>query len=192
LKKSNNYVLIIASGGIDSTACINYYKTLNFHIELIFFDFGQLARKKENIAVIAIANYYKVKFTKIRITNKQSFGDGLIVGRNAAFLFLALMNFEKANGVIATGIHYGTEYYDCSVKFITDIQLVITQYSAGTIKVEAPFLNFKKTDIVNYCIQEHVPLQLTYSCERGLKQPCGKCATCKDLIAIYDRKKYYN
>ena len=192
MKNSSNHVLIIASGGIDSTACINYYNNLNFNIELLFFDFGQLARKQENKAVTAIANYYEANLTKIKITGQRLFGDGLIVGRNAAFLFLALMNFKAQYGIIATGIHYGTGYFDCSEKFLAEIQGLIDQYSGSTIKVEAPFVNFTKPDIVDYCLKEKVPLALTYSCELGLKQPCGKCATCKDLIAIYDRKKYPN
>jgi len=190
LNTAKNYVLIIASGGIDSTACINYYKKIGFEIELIFFDYGQIARKKEIKAITAISNYYNSKLNIIQIKSKNTFQDGLIIGRNASFYFLALMNFNKKNGIIASGIHYGTGYYDCSDFFLNQIQIITDQYSHGAIKMEAPFLNFTKPDIIEYCKIENIPLHLTYSCERGRKQPCGKCATCKDLIAIYDRKNY--
>ncbi len=185
MDKSNNHVLIIASGGIDSTACINFYKNLNFDISLIFFDYNQAARKKEHDALCNISKYYKTSLKKVTIKDLGQFKNGLVLGRNAAFYFLALINFNKPNGIIASGIHYGTNYYDCSERFLSEIQIIVEQYSQGTIKIEAPFVNFTKTEIINYCQAEKVPLELTYSCELGKKQPCGKCATCKDLIAIY-------
>jgi 7-cyano-7-deazaguanine synthase len=182
-------VLILFSGGIDSTACIKYYKNLNFNIDLIFFDYGQKARKQETEAVNKISDFYQLKITKIQIKKLGNYKDGLVIGRNAAFYFLALMHFQKAKGIIASGIHYGTDYYDCSEGFINEIQPIFDKYSLGTIIAEAPFINFTKGDIINFCKKEKSPLNLTYSCENGKKQPCGKCATCKDLIAINERKK---
>lgn len=187
-----NYVLIIASGGIDSTACIHYYKKIGFNIELIFFDYGQLALKNELVAVSSIASYYNISVRKITIRHLDKFKDGLVLGRNAAFYFLALMHFKKPNGLISSGIHYGTGYYDCSEIFFNDIKKIFLEYSQGVISVGAPFLNFNKVDIIKYCTQEKVPIHLTYSCELGKEQPCGQCATCKDLISIYVRKKHKN
>ncbi len=33
------------SGGIDSTACINFYKKMEFNVEGIFFDYGLASNK---------------------------------------------------------------------------------------------------------------------------------------------------
>ena len=46
MRQNKNYVLLLASGGIDSTACINFYKNLNFDVEAIFVDFVSTLKKK--------------------------------------------------------------------------------------------------------------------------------------------------
>ena len=184
-----NYALILASGGIDSTACIRFYKKMKFNVEAIFVDHGQLARSKEHKAIILIAKYYRIKLHKIKITGNKQYNGGAVPGRNAFLFFTALMNFSKDYGIIASGIHNGTDYYDCSKEFVEQIQNIFDQYSQGTIKIESPFLNFNKKEIWDYCQLEKVPIHLTYSCELGRKQPCGNCATCKDLEILYASKK---
>ncbi len=183
------FVLILTSGGIDSTACIHYYKKLRFNIECIFVDYGQVARNKELKAINSIANHYKVRVNKITFRNNKNYKDGIIPGRNAFLYFSALMSFNQRAGIIGSGIHKGTPYYDCSQKFLDEIQIIVNQYSQDTIRVEAPFLNFNKKQIWDYCLMEKVPVELTYSCELGRKQPCGKCATCHDLVKLYASKK---
>ncbi len=189
MKKNKNYVLVLASGGIDSTACINFYKNLKFDIEALFIDYGQLSRKNELSAITSITKYYKINLIKIRITKNQIHKDGLILGRNAFLCFAALMNFRKENGIIAIGIHSGTNYYDCSEKFSKQVQILFDGYAQGTIKIGVPFLNFNKKEIYNYCNFEKAPIHLSYSCELGRKQPCGDCSTCKDLQVIYASKE---
>ena len=188
MKGINKYVLILASGGIDSTACIRFYQKLKFEIDVLFFDYGQAAREKEFKALRLISKSYKITPRKVQITNSNKYEDGLVIGRNAFFIFSALMLFERKNGIIALGIHRGTAYYDCSNSFIDQIQLIVDQYTQGTIKIAAPFLNFNKKEIWDYCVMENVPLHLTYSCELGKNQPCNKCSTCKDLKKLYVSK----
>ena len=190
--KQLKYVLILASGGIDSTACIRFFKKMKFDVDAIFFDYGQLSRRNELKAVTAVSEYYKISLRVISIRADTKFSDGLIQGRNAVMYFSALMNFRGNNGIIASGIHTGTPYYDCSSAFLGDIQRVFDGYTNGTVKAAAPFLTFSKKDIWDYCKTEKVPLSLTYSCERGLKQPCGKCNTCKDILEIYASSKQQN
>jgi len=179
------HVLVLSSGGIDSTACIKFYKKMKFEVEAIFFDYGQVSMKKEYKAVSEVAKYYRIKLRMIIIKSDEKWVDGLIQGRNAVLYFSGLMNFRSRKGIIASGIHKGTPYYDCSGNFLSDLQKIFDGYSNGTVKAMAPFLNFSKKEIWNYCKTEKVPLQLTYSCELGRKQPCGKCNTCKDLEEIY-------
>lgn len=189
MKKINNYVLILASGGIDSTACINFYKKLQFDVDAVFVDYGQLSRKKEFQAISLIANYFKINLITINVTMNNEFSDGYIPGRNAFLCSTALMNFKKENGIIAIGIHSGTAYYDCSENFSKQIQMIFDGYTQGAIKIGAPFLNFNKREIFDYCTYEKVPIHLSYSCELGLQQPCGICLTCKDLQKLYASEK---
>lgn len=188
MKNTSKYVLILASGGIDSTACIKFYRKLKFKVDVIFFDYGQTASKKEFSALKQISRTFKIIPRKVRLAKSNKFKDGLVIGRNAFLIFSALMLFGKKSGILAIGIHKGTGYYDCSQAFIDQVQVIIDQYSQGTISLAAPFLNFNKKEIWDYCIMEKVPLQLTYSCELGENQPCNKCSTCKDLKKLYASK----
>ncbi len=185
MTESKKNVLILASGGIDSTACIRFFKKLKFQAEAIFFDYGQLSRNREIKAIKAISEFYDIPLNIVQIKSDKKFSKGLIAGRNAAFHFLALMNFKYRHGIIASGVHFGTPYFDCSEFFLQEIQQAFDGYTNGTVKVSAPFLNFSKKEIWQYSKKEKVPLHLTYSCELGRKQPCGDCDTCKDIEVLY-------
>ena len=189
MKKNQHNIVVLASGGIDSTACINFYKKLKFNVEALFIDYGQVASDKEFEAVSSVSEYYKIKLVTVKVLNSKKFKGGLINGRNAFLCFAALINFSKKSGIVALGIHKGTNYYDCSVEFSRQVQKIFDEYSHDTIKIGTPFINFNKADIFEYCRLENVPLHLTYSCELGKKQPCGTCSTCKDLMTIYASKK---
>lgn len=178
-------VIILSSGGIDSTACIRFFQKMEFEVEALFFDYGQISKENELAALTSIAKFYGISFRNIVIRMEGQLKDGLIPGRNAVFYLTALMHLQKDCGIIASGIHTGTPYYDCSPSFLELIQGLFNGYSNGTVKASAPFLNFSKKEIWDYCQSEEVPVELTYSCELGKKQPCGLCDTCKDLEKLY-------
>lgn len=81
---------------------------------------------------------------------------------------------------IAIGVHSGVPYYDSTEMFIADSLNILDGYFNGTVLLDAPFLSFTKHQIYEYCIENNVPLELTYSCERGNMLPCGICPSCKD------------
>jgi len=182
---NKNRVLVLSSGGIDSTACIKFYKNQKSRVYSLFIDFGQLSKTKELKASQKIAKYYKIPYSLIKIKNNIQYGSGLLIGRNAFLLTTALINFKHDTGIIAVGVHSGTSYSDCSENFIHEMQAVFDIYALGCIRVGAPFLNWSKADIYNFSKKEKIPLELTYSCELGKKQPCGKCNSCKDLEKLY-------
>jgi len=174
-------VLVLLSGGIDSTACVYYYYTNKFNVSALFVDYGQAAVKPELRAAGRICKHYNIKLKKITLSGGNKWGKGLIIGRNAFLLFTALMNFKYESGLISIGIHSGTTYWDCSKNFAESIQKLFMAYSNNCISIDVPLLEWSKRDIWDYCIKEKIPLNFTYSCELGLKQPCGKCLSCKDL-----------
>ena len=53
---------ILLSGGIDSMACVNFYKALNYEVECIFCDYGQPASISEKQASQIIAAYYSFPY----------------------------------------------------------------------------------------------------------------------------------
>jgi 7-cyano-7-deazaguanine synthase len=177
-KKHN--VIVLLSGGIDSTACINYYLTQNYKPLGLFIDYGQPVAQKEIESAKKVAEFYKIRLETLKVLLNCEFTNSEIKGRNALFLLTALTKYPNLTGILSLGIHAGVPYYDTSKQFISDMQKIFTSYSNGQIKLDAPFLKWNKPMIYQYCIDNHVPIELTYSCEKRGETPCGECNSCLD------------
>lgn len=181
----NKHVLVLLSGGIDSTACTAFYLTQRFSVCALFFDYGQPSARRESDAASAICRHYGIPLEKIVCSGFGQWSGSYIPGRNAFLLHAALMVFKHTTGIIAIGVHSGTPYYDCSEQFIRHMQSSFDLYTDGRVSIGAPFVQWNKRDIWDYCRSKEVPIQLTYSCELGREQPCGQCLSCKDLEALH-------
>lgn len=184
--KKQKKVIILLSGGVDSTACIHYYLKTGFCPTALFIDYGQAAKEKEYESAKKVAHSYNIEFDYIKVEMGQKFKQGEISGRNAFFIIVAMMKYINFSGFISLGIHSGVPYYDCLPRFITDIKNLLDGYTDGKIRIDAPFLNWNKPMIYKYCKENKIPLELTYSCESGTTPPCGKCRSCLDRKALND------
>jgi 7-cyano-7-deazaguanine synthase len=184
-KRSASKAIVLLSGGIDSTACLAHYRDQGFRVEAVFINYGQLAAKKELRAAKSVCRQFQVPLRIVRLTGATRKGAGLVVGRNAFLLTTAALEFGAEKGIIALGIHSGTRYRDCSPQFVRRMQAVFDACVGGRVQIGVPFLRWKKGDIWTFAKAKNVPLRLTYSCERGLAQPCGSCDSCSDLEALH-------
>lgn len=175
---------LLLSGGIDSTACLVFYLKEKFHVECLHISFGQPASEQERAAAERVARHFDVSLTILRWSGSMNFMDGEIVGRNAFFLLGALIEIGGNSGILATGIHAGTSYFDCSQEFISSLQTVFDGYCDGQVRLAAPFIEWSKQQVFAFCESEEVPIDLTYSCEKGTEQPCGECLSCRDRRAL--------
>lgn len=178
-------VVVLLSGGIDSTACLDFYLEQSFNATCLFIDYGQPSRLNEYKAVKRICSYYKTSYQKISVKGNSPISKGYSRGRNLFLISIGFLNTKIKSGFIATGIHSATNYPDCSEGFISSCQDAIDIYEGGKIILGTPFLKWTKNDVWQYCLEKEVPIHLTYSCENGLRQPCGKCLSCKDLKRLY-------
>lgn len=182
----NSNVLVLLSGGIDSSACVFYYITQGASVSGLFVDYAQHSSSQEKCASIQISKHYKIPINIIKMSGHKSLSGGYIRGRNSFLLYAAMMHFQYESGIVALGIHKGTSYRDCSPGFIQVMQDSFDIYTDGCVQIGVPFADFSKRDIWDYCkSNKNIPLHLTYSCELGKKQPCGYCSSCKDLEALY-------
>lgn len=179
-----NSVAVLVSGGIDSAALLAFYLSQRFSVRALFVDFGQPAARQESRAAKAVCKHYGVDLSIMAVKSGATFSSGEITGRNAFLVFSALLVGGARPGMIAMGIHEGPPYYDCSEGFLKSIQTVVDGYAAGKIKVAAPFLNWGKQVIWEFCKEVKVPVESTYSCEKGSVPPCGKCLSCMDREAL--------
>jgi|WetSurMetagenome_2_1015567.scaffolds.fasta_scaffold27596_4 7-cyano-7-deazaguanine synthase len=178
------FALVLLSGGLDSTACIQYYIKLGFQVHAVFIDYGQLARKNEFKSARSIASHFGIPFKCCKFECERHFLDGEIKGRNAFLLLSALLEYPNINGLISMGIHFGTQYYDCTESFVREMNKILEGYFDGRVIFEAPFIKWSKKMIKDYFNKNNLPIYLTYSCEKGTDEPCGKCLSCLDRGAL--------
>jgi len=183
IRTNKTNVCILLSGGIDSTACVHFYSERNNKVSALYIDYGQLSAYHELKSAKQVSKYYGIKLKILKLKGTLVAKKDYICGRNSFLLMASLMEMPESN-IMALGIHAGTNYSDCSSAFVERVQSVFDLYTKGLIQVCAPFLNWTKRDICQYCIQKKIPINLTYSCEYGKEQPCGKCLSCKDLEAL--------
>lgn len=111
--------------------------------------------------------------------------------RNGLFLSTAAsIALSKDCNIILYGAHSddaaGNAYPDCSKEFNEAMNLAIYEGSGKKLKVEAPFVNLHKKDIVKKGMELNVPYELTWSCYEGQEYSCGKCGTCIDREKAFE------
>jgi 7-cyano-7-deazaguanine synthase len=152
-----------------------FYLELGFSLRSIFIDYGQLANAREAAAAEAVARHFGVPLSKVLWSGISGKTHGLIQGRNAFLLLGALLELPDYAGILAVGIHAGTPSLDCGPEFMRDMQCLFDLYTQGRVQIGTPFLKWSKAAIWDFCNTRQVPLDLTYSCECGTDQPCGRC-----------------
>lgn len=213
--------VIIVSGGLDSITLL-YDKAETIALA-ISFDYGQNHSKKE----LPYAEYHCQKLGIPHITipltfMHQYFKSSLLEGAEA----IPEGHYEEENmkstvvpfrnGImlaIATGIaeshelkrvyianHGGdhTIYPDCRPEFIDAMDKATSAGTFVDVRVEAPYTNISKADIVRRGTALGIDYAKTWSCYKGSETHCGKCGTCverKEAFAdagVKDPTEYEN
>jgi len=179
--------MVLLSGGIDSAACVAFYTRLGHPVHGLFVDYGQPVRSVEKASAARVAEHYSIPLQAVVCQGPWTKYSGEISGRNAFLVTTAMLFNPEWTGIIALGVHAGTEYYDCDPAFVEDMSRVVEGYSDGRVALGTPFLSWTKSMIWDFCLANHVPVEITWSCEVGPEIPCGTCLSCKDLEAMRAR-----
>ena len=181
---ASSRVVVLLSGGIDSAACLAHSQGLGMKPEGVFVNYGQAAAELERRSARQIANHYDIPLQEISCTGPVGFGPGLVLARNAFLVMAVAMWMPMNTGKLVIGIHAGTRYYDCTPAFLDAVNVLLDGYTDGRIRCVAPFLDWDRASIFEYCRVEGVPIELTYSCEAGADPACGRCLSCRDRMAL--------
>ena len=179
-RSATHHVLVLLSGGIDSSACVGFYRAQKMAVEALFVNYGQPGAKQERVAALAISRHYQIKIHEAAVRGVAVVRAGFVPGRNALLVATALSCVAPESGLIALGIHAGVPYVDCRPGFLTACQALADVYHGGAVRIAAPFVEWSKADIVTAARDLKVPLQRTYSCEAGGAMACGVCLSCLD------------
>lgn len=105
--------------------------------------------------------------------------------RNGVFI-AAAASVALARGceVVYYGAHSddaaGSAYPDCSEAFNAAMAQAVWEGSGYGLRLEGPFVEKNKAEVVAEGLRLGVPYHLTWSCYEGGDKPCGRCGTCID------------
>jgi 7-cyano-7-deazaguanine synthase len=198
--------VVLLSGGLDSATCLYWAVKKGFHCLALIFDYGQ-RHGKEILCAKKIAEGLRVKFEVIKLRlpwlEKSSLVDerkklpsrklSKITDKNIPSTYVAARNLimlsvasswadaldSKALVIGINSLDY-SGYPDCRQRFINAfIKSVKLGSKLENLKILTPLIKLNKAQIVKLALKLKVPLELTWSCYKGGRHPCGKCDSCK-------------
>ncbi len=192
---SENVIALSVSYGQKHDKEIKSAKAVANHygIELLFldlskiFEYSNCSLLQQSTEAIPDKSYEE----QIRNSEGETPVSTYVPFRNGLFISSAAsIALSKECSVIYYGAHAddaaGFAYPDCSVVFNEAMNQAVWEGSGHQLKIEAPFVNWTKADIVKKGLELGVPYELTWSCYEGGDKPCGKCGTCIDRQKAFE------
>jgi len=203
------HVVVLASGGLDSTTLTYHLRDMGANARLLSFDYGQRhARELECAVQMADELGIPHDVADLRSVGRLLRGGALtdpgvpvpdghyaaesmratvVPNRNAVMLDIAIA-VAIANGcdAVAFGAHGGDHaiYPDCRPEFVAAFTASAMLANEGFLthgfRVVAPFLDYSKADVVQLGHRLGVPFANTWSCYKGGAVHCGTCGTCTE------------
>jgi len=107
--------------------------------------------------------------------------------RNLLFLSLAAMRLGHAGGRIVIGATGEDAFVDTKTSYFEQVTpLLAGGANDGDIEVAAPIAALSKRDVLRLAELFGIPLELTWSCYRSGRRPCGHCLSCDHLARALD------
>ena len=210
--------LIVYSGGMDSTVLLHEYKE---QIELaVSFDYGnkhaaqELEKAQTNCAKLGIRHlvvdlpFINTLFRSSLLQGQEEIPEGLYDTENMSSTIVPFRNgimlaiaagIAESNGLdtLLIANHSGDHfiYPDCREPFIDAMNNAIREGTDRKIALLSPYCDMTKRDIALRGKRLKVNFSDTYSCYKGGKTHCGKCATCierKEALKSFDPTMYEN
>lgn len=195
--------VIIYSGGLDSTVLLHNLAKENSVVEAVSIDYGQrhskeLAFAKKNCENLGI-NFNLVDlsnlnplFGKSALTDvsvdvpeaqyaSENIAITVVPNRNMIMLAVASARAMALNAdAVSYAAHSGDHalYPDCTNEFADAMAKAIRLADYAKIELLRPFIEINKAQIVKLGADLGVDFSNTWSCYKGGKKHCGKCATC--------------
>jgi len=197
--------VVLLSGGLDSATTLYIARKRGYSCFCLIFDYGQRHRKEITSArALAKRTSSRYEIIKLRLPEEASaltsrripipqkrslktIGKNIpptyVPARNIVFLGIALSYAESLGAkkifIGANALDF-SGYPDCRPRFFSAFSKAArTGTKAGkSIRIETPLLNKTKSSIIRAGTRLGVPYNLTWSCYRGKRKPCGTCDSC--------------
>ncbi len=165
-----------------------YYGVEHYYLDLAkifeYSDCSLLTHSEQQIPEESYAEQL-MKTGGAPVSTYVPFRNGLFLASAASFAI------SKDCEVIYYGAHSddaaGNAYPDCSEEFNRAMNEAVYLGSGKSLRIEAPFVNWTKADVVKKGLELNVPYKYSWSCYEGGVKPCGKCGTCIDRAKAFEK-----
>lgn len=191
------HVLLMASGGLDSTTVAYQLYAEGIFVHPVFFDYGQhcveiewsrvnevLPRTMPGPERIVISDVFRGSSSRL-IQEANLWQDAVadddlyLPYRTLVFFALAaaraqtLELLEVYSGFINSN---HAKEIDCSADFMNKLDGL--SQGVGPVRFVSPFRYSSKGEVVRRAVELGVPIGRTYSCQAASSFPCGACPNC--------------
>lgn len=204
--------VVILSGGLDSTVLLHHEKRAQEEVSALSFDYGQRHAKElvsARAACAALGVHHQVvdlRGLKPILSGSSLTSDDVPVpeghyasptmkatvvpNRNMIMLSVAV-GYAISRGArrVSYAAHAGDHaiYPDCRPEFVEALAGAVLLCDWENVILAAPFITWRKEDIVIEGKSLGVPMGETWSCYKGGELHCAKCGTCVERIEAFER-----
>lgn len=203
--------VLIYSGGLDSTVLLYHLLHQGQSVSALSVNYGQrhACELKQAATICAAINvpFQCVDLSGIRpllagssLTSDEipvaeghyteaSMKSTVVPNRNMILLALATSYALSSDAEsVAYAAHHGDQaiYPDCRPEFADAMATAIERCDWNDVRLNRPFVDWRKADIVRRGAELKVPFEQTWSCYKGRELHCGRCGTCIERREAFD------
>lgn len=195
--------ILLASGGLDSTTLAYWLHRRGEAFDPLFVDYGQHCADTElktlrrvlppsyadRVTVVNLSDVYRGSTSRLiaepDLWREELSGDDLYLPyRNLLLLSCAAAHAQSRGRTAVYSAFINSNHakeIDCSASFFDSLSRVLSEY--GGVRVEMPFRDMSKAEVLRIAVEHEVPVGLTYSCQAASAVPCGACPNCVERLA---------
>ncbi|MFC5391732.1 7-cyano-7-deazaguanine synthase [Bosea vestrisii] len=195
-------VMLMASGGLDSTTVAYLLAEQGLRVFPLFFDYGQhcvetewrrvnevLPRSFEKIERNCLSDLFRG--SKSRLISEANLwidevnDDDLYIPYRTLLFYSAAAARAQTLGILEvyTGFinsNHAKEI-DCTAEFMNKLDGLTDLI--GPVRFFSPFRYSSKADVAREALRLGVPIGRTFSCQAASQLPCGACPNCVERLA---------
>jgi 7-cyano-7-deazaguanine synthase len=205
-------VILIHSGGMDSTVLLYQLRSEGRGVRCLSVDYGQRHRRELDAARLICGDLgVESRVADLRGVAPLLAGSSLtspelavpeghyadesmrltvVPNRNMLMLSLGIAwAVSTKSDAVAYAAHSGdhTIYPDCRPEFIAAMREAAALCDWRRIELLAPFAGMDKADIARLGAKLGVPFEKTWTCYKGLERHCGRCGACVERREAFSR-----